>query len=175
MASFAVLGVYLVVTGYNHWAQVQPVAGGKTTTGTVISVVQGQSCGRYGCTANWTPTIKFTASNGTPYTFVGPTGGDINTGDTVTVSYSPSNPNVAHDISGSSTKGLFGLGFGVFACVLGLSLFVLGLAAVHRRTGLTSAREGTGWVGHRYLHSNAAAAAAIAVLAALAVVGIVVL
>ena len=175
MVLFGVLGIYLAVSGYNRWEQVQPIAGGKTANGTVITVVQGQSCSRYSCTANWTPTVRFTAANGSTYTFIGPTGGQINVGDTVTVSYSPNNPDMAHDISGSGTNGLLMLGIGVFAAVLGVGLFVLGLEAVHRRTGLTSAREGKGWVGHVRIHSNAGAVAALAVLLALVVVGIVIL
>jgi hypothetical protein len=172
---FAVVGIYFAITGYNRWAQVQPVAGGKTTTGTVVSVVQGQSCGRYSCTPNWTPTIRFRAADGNAYSFVGPTGGQIETGDTVNVSYSPSDPNVAHDVSGSGTNGLIVLGVGVFAAVLGIGLFVVGLEAVQRRIGLTTARGGSGWVGHIHIHSNTGAVAALAVLVAVAVVGFVIL
>jgi hypothetical protein len=100
---FAGLGVFFIVGGYNQWASVRPVAGGKTTIGTNVSVVNGENCGRSGCSPNWTPTIRFEAPSGVAYTFGGPTySSQINIGHTVTVSYLPTNPFVAHDISASS-------------------------------------------------------------------------
>jgi hypothetical protein len=47
-----------VFSGYNDWAAVQPMAGGKTATGVVVSVVNGESCGRYGCSPNWKPNSR---------------------------------------------------------------------------------------------------------------------
>lgn len=166
------VGVFFLVGGYNQWAAVQPIAGGSTTTGRVVSVSTGETCGRYGCSPNWTPTITFETPRGASYTFTGPTSdSQVSTGQSVTVSYSAANPAVAHDISASSTSGVSLIGFGVFAMVLGLGSFVLGFSALHRRTGLSSARQGSGWVGHKYVHSNQGAIVAIAVALALIVVG----
>jgi uncharacterized protein DUF3592 len=172
-AFFAGVGIFCIVGGYNQWAAVQPVAGGTTTSGTVVAISNGETCGRYGCSPNWTPTIRFVTASGTAYTFVGPTSGSqMSTGQPLNVSYRPDDPNDAHDISGSGGQGLFLLGFGVFALILGLGSTILGFEALHRRTGLTSARPGSGWVGHVHLHSNQGAVAALAVLIALLVVGL---
>jgi hypothetical protein len=173
---FAALGVFFVVSGYNGWAAVQPIAGGKTTTGTVVSVVNGESCGRYGCSPNWTPTIRFETGSGESHTFVGPTySSQISIGQRVRVSYDAADPAIAHDVSGSDHDGLLLIGFGVFATVLGLGSFLLGLEAIHRRTGLASARQGHGWVGHKAIHSNTGVVAALAVVLALAAVGLLVI
>ena len=80
---FAAVGVFFVVSGYNGWAAVQPISGGKTATGAVVSVVNGENCGRYGCSPNWTPTIRFETSSGGSRTFVGPTySSQVNAGQT---------------------------------------------------------------------------------------------
>jgi hypothetical protein len=168
------VGIFFIINGYKNWSQVQMVGGGKTATGTVIAVTPGQTCGRYGCSPNWTPTIRFVAVNGNTYSFVGPPGGLISDGNLVRVSYDPNNPRVAHDVSGSSNNGVFVMGMGVFAAVLGLGLFLFGLDAIHRRFGFESAHQQGWWVGNRYVHSNAAAVAAVAVLLALAVMGLLV-
>ncbi len=173
---FAGIGVFFIVSGYNGWAAVRPVAGGKTATGTVVSVTNGESCGRYGCSPNWTPTIQFETPGGAAHTFVGPTySSEIDTGQTVNVSYDPADPAVAHDVSASDGDALLLIGFGVFASVWALGSFLLGIGAVHRRTGLTSARNGGGWVGHKVIHSNVGVVAAVAVVLALAVVGLLVI
>jgi hypothetical protein len=173
---FAALGVFFVVSSYNGWAAVQPIAGGETATGTVVSVVNGESCGRYGCSPNWTPTIRFETTSRESHTFVGPTySSQISAGQNVKVSYDPANPAVAHDVSASDGDGLLLIGFGAFAAVLGLGSFLLGLEAIHRRTGLASARQGHGWVGHKAIHSNIGVVAAVAVVLALAAVGLLVI
>jgi hypothetical protein len=173
---FGAAGVFFIFSGYNGWAAVQPIAGGKTTVGTVVSVTDGESCGRYGCSPNWTPTIRFNAPNGKTYAFTGPqSSGEIDTGQVVKVSFDPHNPSTAHDVSASDGSGLVLLGVGVFLVIFGLGSFVLGLAVLHRRVGFVSAREGTGWVGHRAIHSNVGIVAAAAVVIALLVVGVLVL
>jgi hypothetical protein len=173
---FAGVGVFFVVSGYNGWAAVQPISGGKTATGAVVSVVNGESCGRYGCSPNWTPTIRFETSSGGSRTFVGPTySSQVNAGQSVKVSYDAADPAVAHDVSASAGDGLLLIGFGVFAAVLGLGSFLLGLEAINRRTGSASARPGRGWVGHRTIHSNIGVLAAAAVILALAAVGLLVI
>jgi len=169
---FVGMGIFFLVSGYNTWAAVQPVAGGKTTTGIVVSVAYGETCGRYGCSPNWTPTISFETASGTPQTFAGPTySSQVETGQTVVVSYLPSNPAVAHDISASDGQALWLIGAGVFAIVMGLGSFILGYGALHRRMGLNSAREGSGWVGQQSIHSNQGSLFALAILMALTVVG----
>ena len=166
------VGLFFLIAGYNEWAAVQPIAGGRTTTGTVVSVANGETCGRYGCSPNWTPTITFQTPSGGSYTFTGPTSdSQVSMGDVVTVSYLPSNPSVAHDVSASSVSGVFLLGFGVFATAAGLGSFILGFGALHRRTGLKSARPGTGWVGHKSIHSNQGTLIVIPVALALITVG----
>jgi hypothetical protein len=173
---FAGFGAFFIVSGYNGWAAVQPIAGGKAATGTIVSVVNGESCGRSGCSPNWTPTIRFETSGGGLHTFVGPTyNSQINVGQNVKVSYDAANPALAHDVSASAGDGLLLIGFGVFAAVLGLGSFILGLEAIHRRTGLESARQGPGWVGHKSIHSNVGVLVAAAVILALAAVGLLVI
>jgi Protein of unknown function (DUF3592) len=173
---FAAVGIFFVVSGYNSWAAVQPIASGKMATGNVVSVVNGESCGRYGCSPNWTPTIRFETSSGESHTFVGPTySSQINIGENVRVSYDAADPATAHDVSASAGNGLLLIGFGVFAAVLGLGSFLLGLDAIHRRTGLASARQGHGWVGHKTIHSNVGVVAAAGVVLALAAVGLLVI
>ena len=168
-----VIGIFFMVTGYNGWAAVQPFAGGKTAVGIVVSVVDGESCGRYGCSPNWTPTIRFETPAGDTHTFEGPTyGSQINRGQTVKVSYNAANPADAHDVSASDGDGLLLIGFGVFAAVLGVGSTLLGVGAIQRRIGLLAGRDGSGWVGHRVIHSNFGVAAIAAVFVALAVVGL---
>jgi hypothetical protein len=107
---------------------------------------------------------------------VGPTySSQINVGQNVKVSYNAANPGVVHDVSASAGDGLLLIGFGVFAAVLGLGSFILGLEAIHRRTGLESARQGQGWVGHKSIHSNVGVLVAAAVILALAAVGLLVI
>ncbi len=169
---FVAMGIFFLVGGYNEWAAVQPIAGGTTTVGTIVSVATGETCGRYGCSPNWTPTIRFETPSGASYTFSGPTSGSqVSTGESATVSYLPANPSVAHDISASGVQGVVEIGFGVFATVLGLGSFILGFGALHRRIGLSSARQGDGWVGQKSIHSNQGALMAIAVVLALIAVG----
>ncbi len=107
---------------------------------------------------------------------MGPTySSQIDVGQNVKVSYDAANPAVAHDVSASGGHGLLLIGFGVFAVVLGVGSFLLGLGAINRRTGLASARQGQGWVGHRTIHSNIGVLAATAVILALAAVGLLVI
>jgi hypothetical protein len=173
---FGVIGIFFIVAGYNTWAVVQPVAGGKTATGAVMSVANGESCGRGGCSPNWTPTIRFDPPGGAAHVFTGPMyNSQISVGQTVTVSYLPTDPAVAHDISASSGQGLFLIGFGVFAVIWGLGSFILGLGFVHRRVGVSSTPTKDWWVGHRQIHSNQVTVLAVAVVVALLVVGFLVI
>jgi hypothetical protein len=177
---FVIAGVFAIVVTEMHSAEVSPIAGGQTTTGTIVSYQTGSNCGRYSCTPWWQPTIQFTTASGRTVTFVGPE--DQNqeqTGDLVKVSYDPSNPSNAHDLSadvGSTTAGVV---VGALFVVLAVVLVVTGLrrfagsnslhaahaAAISTTDGLTSdpgqtetSSMGTGppgsWVGHRYIHSR---------------------
>src|SRR6516225_837254 len=69
-ALFVVIGVALLIAGIRRYDAVQPMAGGRTTTGTVIAVNTGQNCGRHGCSTYWVPAIQFTA-NGHNVIFAG--------------------------------------------------------------------------------------------------------
>ncbi|MGH9016305.1 MAG: DUF3592 domain-containing protein [Acidimicrobiales bacterium] len=172
---FVVVGAFFIFGGYHQRAAIQPVAGGRPTTGTVVPVLNGENCGRCGCSPDRTPTIRFATTSGTPYTFVGPTyGSQISSGQTVTVSYDPASPDVAHDVSRLGRPGSADHRLGRLRRRPRLGWFVLGRAALHRRTGLTSARRGTGWVGHIHIHSNRAVVVGLAVIVARLVVGLLV-
>ena len=126
-AVFVVVGVALLIGGLRRYDAVQPVAGGKTTTGTVTAVSTGQNCGRHGCSAYWVPAIQFTAANGRTVTFAGPESGNpVNTGDQVQVSYDPGNPARARDLSAGAGNAWALLAFGALAILAGAASFLLG-------------------------------------------------
>jgi len=113
---FVGVGVALLVGGVRRYDAVQPVAGGKTTMGTVVSVSTGQDCGRHGCSSYWVPAIQFTAADGRTVTFAGPeSGSPINSGDQVRVSYDPADPAVARDMSAGSGDAWRLIGIGALA------------------------------------------------------------
>lgn len=155
---FVGVGVALLIGGIQRYDAVQPLAGGRTTTGTVVSVSTRQNCGRHGCHTYWVPTIQFTA-NGSNHSFAGPqASSSINTGDQVQVSYDPSNPAVARDLSAGVGQAWLLIVFGALAILVGSGSFILGFRRLHARFNLTSARDmggwvGRGWVGHSGLHS----------------------
>lgn len=64
------------------------------------------------------------------------------------------------------------IGFGVFASVLGLGSVILGFFGVHRRTGPSSVRPGSGRVGHQIIHSSQGVLVGAAVVLGLAAVGL---
>jgi hypothetical protein len=168
-ALFVVIGVALLISGIRRYDAVQPIAGGRTTTGTVIAVNTGQNCGRHGCSAYWVPTIQFTA-NGHNFTFAGPeSGNSMNTGDRVQVSYDPGNPAVARDTSAGVGKAWLLMGFGVLAILAGLASFLLGFRRLHAMLNLTSARDESGWAGHTGLHSVRGISVGVAVMAAIVI------
>jgi Protein of unknown function (DUF3592) len=152
-ALLVVVGVVLLISGIRRYDAVQPMAGGRTTNGTVVAVNTGQNCGRHGCSTYWVPTIQFTA-NGRNVIFAGPESGNpINTGDQVQVSYDPNHPALARDISAGVGRALTLMGFGVLAIFAGSASFLLGFRRLHTMLNLTSARDETGWVGHSDVHS----------------------
>jgi hypothetical protein len=168
-ALFVVIGVALLVSGLRRYDAVQPIAGGRTTTGTVIAVSTGQSCGRHGCSAYWVPTIQFTA-NGRNFTFAGPeSGNQVNTGDQVHVSYDPGNPAVARDLSAGVGKAWLLMGSGALAILAGLASFLFGFRRLHAMLDLTPARDESGWVGHSGLHSARGISAGVAVVVAIVI------
>lgn len=122
---FIGVGVALLIGGTHRYDAVQPIAGGKTATGTVVAVNSGRNCERHGCTTYWVPTIQFTA-NGRDFTFTGPESGNpMNTGDHVQVSYDPGNPAFARDISAGSGEGWILIGLGALAILVGSASFLL--------------------------------------------------
>jgi hypothetical protein len=170
-AVFVGIGVALLIGGMRRYDAAQPIAGGRTTTGTVISVGTGQNCGRHGCSAYWVPTIQFTAANGRAFTFAGPeSGSPVDTGAPVQVSYDPGNPAVARDMSAGAGNAWMLIGFGALAILAGAASFLLGFRRFHALLNLTPARDGSGWVGHSGLHSVRGVSAAVAVLAAIVIV-----
>ena len=167
------IGVAVLAGGVRRYDAVQPIAGGRTTTGTVVAVATGQNCGRHGCSTYWVPTIQFTA-NGRNVTFAAPKSSDaITTGDQVNVSYDPGNPAQARDISAGVGNAWLLIGLGVLAILAGLASFVLGFRRLHAMFNLTSARDESGWVGHRGLHSVRGVSAGVAVMAAILVLQLV--
>jgi len=116
LAVFVGVGVALLIGGVRRYDAVQPIAGGKTATGTVVSVGTGQNCSRHGCSSYWVPAIQFTAADGRTVTFAGPeSGSPVSTGDQVRVSYDPANPVVARDMSAGSGDAWRLIAIGVLA------------------------------------------------------------
>lgn len=138
---FAILigvGVALLAGGVRRYDAVQPVAGGRTTTGTIVAVSTGQSCGRHGCSAYWVPAIRFTAATGRAFTFTGPeSSSPVNTGDQVQVSYDPGNPASARDLSAGVGKSWLLAGFGALAILAGSASLLLRFSWLHAVLGLT--------------------------------------
>jgi hypothetical protein len=169
VAVFVGVGVALLIGGIRRYDAVQPIAGGRTTTGTVVAVSTGQNCGRHGCSAYWVPTIQFTAS-GKNVSFTGPeSGSSVNTGDQVRVSYDPGNPGYARDLSAGTGKGWALIGFGALAILAGAASFLLGFRRLHAFLNLTPARDENGWAGHRGLHSVRGISVSVVALVAILV------
>jgi uncharacterized protein DUF3592 len=169
VALFVGFGVALLMSGIQRYDAAQPIAGGRTTVGTVVEVHTGQSCGhRHGCNPYWVPIIQF-AANGHDFTFTGPqSNNSISTGDPVQVSYDPGNPAFARDISAGEGLAWEMIVFGAMAIIVGSGSFILGFRRLHARLNLTSARDASGWVGHSGLHSVRGIAAGVVALVAVA-------
>jgi uncharacterized protein DUF3592 len=166
VALFVGFGVALLISGIRRYDAAQPIAGGRTTAGTVVDVHTGQNCGRHGCTTHWVPIIGF-AANGHDFTFTGPqSGNSISTGDPVQVSYDPGNPALARDVSAGEGMAWEMIVFGAMAILVGSGSFILGFRRLHARLNLTSARDASGWVGHSDLHSVRGIAAGVVALVA---------
>lgn len=120
VALFVGVGVALLLGGIHRYDAAQPIAGGRTTTGTVVAVNTTQSCGRHGCSTHWVPAIKFRAANRRTFTFVGPeSNNEITSGDHVPVSYDPTNPGLARDISAGAGDAFLLMGIGTLAILAG--------------------------------------------------------
>jgi hypothetical protein len=172
-ALFVGIGVALLIGGIRRYDAVQPVAGGRTTAGTVVAVNTGQNCGRHGCSTYWVPTIQFTA-NGKNFTFAGPqSNSSMSTGDQVQVSYDPGNPAAARDMSAGVGQAWLLIAFGALAILAGSASFLLGFRRLHARFNLTSAREEDGWVGHSGLHSVRGISVGVVVMVAIIMVQLV--
>jgi hypothetical protein len=167
------IGVTVLIGGVRRYDAGQPIAGGRTTTGTVVAVATGQNCGRHGCSTYWVPTIQF-AANGHDFTFAAPKSSDaINTGDQVNVSYEPGNPAHARDMSAGVGNAWLLIGLGALAILAGLASFLLGFRRLHALLNLTSARDESGWVGHSGVHSVRGISAGVAVMAAIVILQLV--
>jgi Protein of unknown function (DUF3592) len=130
-ALFIGVGIISLISGIHRYDAVQPIAGGRTTIGAVVAVNTGQNCGHHGCSTYWVPTIQF-AANGRNFTFAGPESGtSINTGDQVHVSYDPSNPAFARDMSAGVGKAWLLMGFGSLAILVGSASFLIFQRVVH--------------------------------------------
>jgi hypothetical protein len=139
-AVFIGIGVALLIGGMRRYDAAAPIAGGRTTTGTVTTVSTGQNCGRHGCSAYWVPEIQFTAANGRTVTFAGPESGNpIDTGDQVRVSYDPGNPATARDMSAGPGDSWMLIGFGALAILAGAASFLLGFRRFRPLLNLASA------------------------------------
>lgn len=120
VALFVGVGVALLLGGIHRYDAAQPIAAGRTTTGTVVAVNTTQSCGRHGCSTHWVPAIKFRAANRRTFTFVGPeSNNEITSGDHVPVSYDPTNPGLARDISAGAGDAFLLMGIGTLAILAG--------------------------------------------------------
>ena len=140
-AAFVAIGVVLLIGGIHRYDAAQPIAGGRTTTGTVTAVSTGQNCGRHGCSTYWVPTIQFTAANGRAYTFAGlASGSPVNTGDPVRVSYDPRDPTVARDMSAGAGNAWMQIGFGALAILAGAASFLVRFRRFHALRSLAAAR-----------------------------------
>ena len=179
-AIFIAVGIFVIINSWSLADSVSPIAGGRTTTGTVVDYLTGSNCGKYGCTAWWRPTIQFTTSSGETVSFTGPE--DQNPeqdGESVSVSYDPSNPVDAHDISADVGIPTSGILIGALLILFAGLQVVFGHRRVARAHSLHAAYvaastnpdptqpgttsdppqsaglSGPGtWVGHRYLHSR---------------------
>jgi hypothetical protein len=97
LSPFLIFGLVALLTVQSHRALVEPIPGGKTTTGIILSVVR-EDCGRSGC--GYQPTIQYTDGNGRAHQFTAPeTHIDPAAGSAVRVSYDPGSPDDAHDLS----------------------------------------------------------------------------
>jgi hypothetical protein len=168
------IGIVSLFSGIQRYDAVQPIAGGRTTTGTIVAVNTGQNCGRHGCSTYWVPTIQFTA-NGRDFTFAGPrSSNSINTGGQVRVSYDPGHPAAARDMSAGVGQAWLLIGIGALVILAGSVSFLLGFRRLHARLNLTSARDGSGWVGHSGLHSVQGSFTGLAVVVAIIILRLVV-
>jgi hypothetical protein len=167
-------GIVSLFSGISRYSAVQPIAGGRTTSGTIVAVNTGQNCGRHGCSTYWVPMIQFTA-NGRNFIFAGPqSSNSINTGGQVRVSYDPGHPASARDMSAGVGQAWLLIGIGVAVILAGLASFLLGFRRLHAKLNLTSARDGSGWVGHSGLHSARGSFVGFAVVAAIVILQFVV-
>jgi Protein of unknown function (DUF3592) len=168
-ALLIVIGVVSLFSGISRYNAVQPIAGGRTTSGTIVAVSTGQNCGRHGCSTYWVPMIQFTA-NGRNFTFAGPqSGNSINTGGQVRVSYDPAHPASARDMSAGVGQAWLLIGIGAVVILAGSASFLLGFRRLHAKLNLTSARDGSGWVGHSGLHSARGSFIGLAVVVAIVI------
>lgn len=146
-AVYACVGVGLLIYGLVGYAKVHPMAGGRTTTGTVTAVSTGESCTHNSsntnttCNRYWIPTIHYTV-DGENFSFDGPeTFSSMTVGGQVKVSYDPGNPASAHDVSGDATESYVYMGLGAFAILAAAVLLLRSMLRARDQGDSTGASE----------------------------------
>jgi hypothetical protein len=98
-AALLALAVYGIASSLHTRLLEKPIPGGVTTTGTVIGVRNVPSKYAY----VYAPVVRFYDPRGISYQVIGPTSSECPTvGELALVSYLPSDPENAHDLSASS-------------------------------------------------------------------------
>ena len=129
-------GAALIVRGLHEHSAGQPIPGGVTTTGTVVSVQQ--YCTK-GCT--YQPTISYVV-DGHTYQFAGVTrNGDPAVGSSDKISYDPLDPAVAHDLGGGSARYITDVVMGGVCTLISLLLGWV-IATTPRRLRRRAAQAG---------------------------------
>jgi hypothetical protein len=97
LSPLLILGLVSLLTLPSQRARVEPIPGGKTTNGIILSVLR-EDCGRNGC--GYLPTIEYKDGKGRAHQFTAPeTHIDPAVGSAVRVSYDLKSPDDAHDLS----------------------------------------------------------------------------
>ncbi len=114
-----IVGIVAVHQVRHEESLLQPVPGGIETNGTLINAHE--ACDRGDCT--YQPEIRFSDREGLEYSFLAPyEDADPRVGSTVRVSYDPSAPALAHDLSENSSWS--------FEMVTAVATICLGVMAI---------------------------------------------
>ena len=69
LSPLLILGLWKLLTVQSNRALVEPISGGRMTTGSILSVLK-EDCGRGGC--GYQPTIEYTDGTGRAHQFTAP-------------------------------------------------------------------------------------------------------